>query len=446
MIAMNMIYSERLCFNGGKMKIITRYFITAIILFTSIIVGQTHKTPVKTDLGVDNSFAQDFLNYKTEKDGQTKVEAFIQVPYNNIKFIKSDDGFLGRYTITLSFFDEKGEKLFAEKIWNEKIFIKDYKTTTSRFTYNISRKTFTVRPGMYVIRTAIADKETKKELVKTLKFNVHDFSNEVDISSILFIENNNSNDISKTIVPNVTRNVANQHFGVPIYYEIYSNKKDTVSINYKISDKEEEDIFTETVSSKIDSGVNHILYTAKDTTISLGTYQFEISISNSNNEMLAQSKKLFISRWAGAPTNIEDLEAAIDQLEYIASDEQIDYINEGKTKEEKIKRYREFWKSKDPNPADEDNEVFNEYYRRINLANINFSHYNSPGWRTDRGMVYIVLGPPNNIENHPFDSYNKPYVVWEYYDLLRNFTFVDVTGFGDYRLANPLDFDYYRYR
>ncbi|MBK6914645.1 MAG: GWxTD domain-containing protein [Ignavibacteriales bacterium] len=43
-----------------------------------------------------------------------------------------------------------------------------------------------------------------------------------------------------------------------------------------------------------------------------------------------------------------------------------------------------FWKSKDPNPQDEQNEVFNEYYRRVAYANEQFSHYNE-GWQTDRG-------------------------------------------------------------
>jgi len=426
------------------MKLITKYFLIVILFFTSVIVGQN--IPTKSNINYDNAFEQDFINFKSDKIGQTKVEVFIQIPYNSIKFIKGDDGFYGKYSITLSFLDEKGEKLFAEKIWNEKIFVKEYKTTTSKYTSNISRKTFFVQPGMYLIRTSIDDKETQKELVRNVKYNIHDFSNNIDISDIMFIEDKMINNDSKTIIPNISRNVTNQHTGVSIYYEIYSDKKDNATINYKITDSEKESIFNETVTTKLDSGVNHILYTAKDTTINLGTYQFEISLINSDKEVITESKRLFFSRWVGVPTNIEDLETAIEQLEYIATDDQIDFIKESSTKDEKIKRYMEFWKSKDPNPTDEDNEAFDEYYRRINLSNINFTHYNKPGWKTDRGMVFIVLGPPDNIESHPFDSYSKPYVVWEYYDLRRSFTFVDVTGFGDFRLANPLDFDYYRYR
>jgi hypothetical protein len=68
------------------------------------------------------------------------------------------------------------------------------------------------------------------------------------------------------------------------------------------------------------------------------------------------------------------------------------------------------------------------------------------GWRSDRGMVYITLGPPNNIDRHPFDYDAKPYEIWEYYDMNQQFIFVDETGFGDYRLTTPMYGDMYRYR
>ncbi|MCH7972368.1 MAG: GWxTD domain-containing protein [Bacteroidetes bacterium] len=428
------------------MNIKIKYLLMVIILFTSVIIGQDQDSPKKTNIGTKDSFFQDILNFKSDKIEQTKVEVFIQVPYSSILFVKTDDGFHGLYTITVSFLNEKGEKLFSEKIWKEKIFVKDFKTTSSKKISNISRRTFYLQPGMYLVRTSVEDKETKKEFVKTIKFNVRSFYQNVSLSSIMFIARANVKNSNSKIVPNISRNVASQVNGIPIYYELYSNKKINAIAYYTISDKEHDAIYEESVPVKIDSGINNFFYTAKDSSINFGTYQFDIVIKNNNNDKLAETKKTFFSKWEGAPSNIVDLETAIKQLDYIATGDQIDYIEEAKNKDEKIKRYKEFWKSKDPNPIDDENEVFNEYYRRINLANNNFSYYGRPGWKTDRGMVFIVLGQPNNITSRPFDSYSKPYVVWEYYDLNRSFTFVDVTGFGDYRLANPLDFYYFRYR
>jgi GWxTD domain-containing protein len=136
------------------------------------------------------------------------------------------------------------------------------------------------------------------------------------------------------------------------------------------------------------------------------------------------------------PITIVDLDKAIDQMRYIARDSDLDYIRAGGDAEEKRKRFVEYWAKRDPDPTTPRNELLEEYYRRVDFANKNFAHY-LEGWRSDRGMVYIRFGPPENIERHPFDINTKPYEIWYYYQLQREFIFVDETGFGDYRLRYP---------
>ncbi|MDP3683995.1 MAG: GWxTD domain-containing protein, partial [Ignavibacteria bacterium] len=78
-------------------------------------------------------------------------------------------------------------------------------------------------------------------------------------------------------------------------------------------------------------------------------------------------------------------------------------------------------------------------------ANAHFTHY-TEGWKSDMGMVYIILGAPNSVDRHPFEYDSKPFEVWEYYQINRQFIFVDNTGFGDYRLTTPFYNDLERYR
>ena len=69
---------------------------------------------------------------------------------------------------------------------------------------------------------------------------------------------------------------------------------------------------------------------------------------------------------------------------------------------------RAFWQRRDPTPDTEENEYKEEHYRRIAYAN---DHYASgiPGWKTDRGMIYIKYGPPDEIDSHPSGgSYERP--------------------------------------
>ncbi|RMG42915.1 MAG: GWxTD domain-containing protein, partial [Methanobacteriota archaeon] len=78
-----------------------------------------------------------------------------------------------------------------------------------------------------------------------------------------------------------------------------------------------------------------------------------------------------------------------------------------------------------------------EYYERVAYANEFYAFANVPGWKSDRGRVYIVYGKPTRVEQFPNGPNHRPFEIW-YYDQLEGgsrFYFVDNTGFGDYRLV-----------
>jgi GWxTD domain-containing protein len=156
-----------------------------------------------------------------------------------------------------------------------------------------------------------------------------------------------------------------------------------------------------------------------------------------DEQSLAATSRSFIVRWKGLPTAVKDIDLAIEQCVYEAKSSEMSYLREAETPEEKQKRFLEFWKKRDPNPNTPRNEKMEAYFTRVEYANKTFKHY-IEGWRTDMGMVYIIFGPPDNVDRHPFDIDSKPYEVWTYYTLNHSFVFVDQTGFGDYRLTTPI--------
>jgi GWxTD domain-containing protein len=91
----------------------------------------------------------------------------------------------------------------------------------------------------------------------------------------------------------------------------------------------------------------------------------------------------------------------LDQdVRYIISPEEEQAFKLLGTDEERDQFIEQFWLRRDPTPDTEENEFREEHYRRIEYAN---DHYAAgiPGWRTDRGRIYIVWGPPDEIEAHP---------------------------------------------
>jgi len=95
-------------------------------------------------------------------------------------------------------------------------------------------------------------------------------------------------------------------------------------------------------------------------------------------------------------------------VRWIISDEERKAFMQLSNEEEREQFIEAFWDRRNPNPDSEDNEFKDEHYRRIEYAN---EHYAAgmPGWMTDRGRMYIVYGPPDEIESHPSGgSYERP--------------------------------------
>ena len=97
-----------------------------------------------------------------------------------------------------------------------------------------------------------------------------------------------------------------------------------------------------------------------------------------------------------------------EDVVYIITDAEKRAFKQLKTDEERQSFVEQFWLRRDPSPDTEENEYKEEHYRRIAYAN---DHYASgiPGWKTDRGRIYITYGPADEIESHPSGgSYERP--------------------------------------
>jgi GWxTD domain-containing protein len=104
-----------------------------------------------------------------------------------------------------------------------------------------------------------------------------------------------------------------------------------------------------------------------------------------------------------------------------------------------------FWKHRDPTPDTPDNEFRTEHYRRINYANHFYGRSSPmPGWRTDRGRIYIILGEPNDVQRFEGKSGIYPIEIWFYQNKAElglppgfNIVFFQQGGQGDYKLYSP---------
>jgi GWxTD domain-containing protein len=141
-----------------------------------------------------------------------------------------------------------------------------------------------------------------------------------------------------------------------------------------------------------------------------------------------------------------------EEVGYIITDEERKAFSRLQTDEEKQQFIEQFWLRRDPTPDTEENEYREEHYRRIAYANERFAS-GIPGWKTDRGMIYIKYGPADETESHPSGgTYERPieegggttstypFEKWRYRYIDGigndvNIEFVDPTMTGEYRMT-----------
>ncbi len=389
-------------------------------------------------------FYFDIANYKSDKLGKTKVAVFLAVPYSNIQFVKSNKGFEANYFLTITFYDED-ENIVTERTWKEKVITPQFNRTISRTSSNLSYKTFDLTPGKYTLGCSIEDNDSKKNFQIKTPIEVLNFKDSVEVSDLVLAEKIVRTKTGDRILPNISQIVTTRDSTILFFFEVYSDKDRTVQIEYSLRDQKKNLVARKSNTLKLDKGKNVIYQNFEHQNFTLGNYDLLVQIKNEEGKNIKGIGKRFVSKIYGFPSNITDLDKAIEQMIYIASHSEINYINEAKTYKEKLARFISFWKKKDPSPNTLENEVLNEYFRRVAYANAHFKSYYE-GWKTDMGMIYITLGPPNQVERQPVAIDSKPYEVWLYYDLNKTFVFVDKTNFGDYYLVNPIFGDWYRYR
>jgi GWxTD domain-containing protein len=134
----------------------------------------------------------------------------------------------------------------------------------------------------------------------------------------------------------------------------------------------------------------------------------------------------------------------LEDVGYISTTKEREVFQKLQSDEDRDRFIEEFWNQRDPTPGTPRNEFKEEHYRRIEFANKTFGR-GTPfqGWRTERGRIYVILGPPVDVEK-VISSDAYPMELWYYagnpaMGQASNFRllFFQKNGAGDYYLYNP---------
>jgi GWxTD domain-containing protein len=141
---------------------------------------------------------------------------------------------------------------------------------------------------------------------------------------------------------------------------------------------------------------------------------------------------------------VSNYDEMIQLLRYFGNEEQLARLRRA-TPDERPTLWQSFYKDSDPNPATPENEALDAYFARLALADQKFPDEGQPGWRTERGEVFIVLGDPDEVIDASASNQGRV-VRWTFNAYRIALYFVDETGFGRFRLTPQSRSDFERVR
>lgn len=144
----------------------------------------------------------------------------------------------------------------------------------------------------------------------------------------------------------------------------------------------------------------------------------------------------FTSAWL-----VTDYDEMLNVLRYFGPNPYLDSLRKAPPAD-RTRLWRAFWRATDPNPKTPQNEQLDEYFARVAAANAQIKEEGVPGWHTDRGEVFIVLGPPDEASENGQSS--SRLIRWVYQNYRLTLFFADESGFGRYRLIPQSRSEYER--
>ena len=369
----------------------------------------------------------------SDKDS-IRLITFIEIPFKCLSFLKIEENYLASYQASISIKEKNGNE-FGHMVWSDSIILSNYQETNSNIR---NRKHFSSMKvpinSTYEIIAELQDNDTRKKGIIKKKIDLRNYSKIPKLTKPnFFLELTGDWGFKYGKIPTKGYKVREIGKGIDLQIsgfvdsseytlEVYLNNNEFVdSLIWGIQRKGVSGFFNET-----------IFISSENISALKNDFKIVLEQNNRNDE-----QNIIFSKYkSGVSINVPNIDLAFKQMKYILNSNERNLIKKGEKKNREA-LFLTLWKDRDPTPNTDFNELMDEYYRRVKYADENFDGWQK-GWESDRGMIYILFGPPDEIQRSNMSiSSNASLQIWTYLKANKQFIFRDENGFGDYRLDNP---------
>jgi GWxTD domain-containing protein len=343
-----------------------------------------------------------------------------------LSFQREGDGFVARYHVEINFAPAAGAPVTLRR--DEVVRVASFPETQRSDESIIFQQAFSLTPGTYELSVSLRDPASGNSSSAKKSVEAPDFAPGTTTAPILVYEARGRGQLDDTLalVLNPRGSVLFGADTLLAYIEGYAFPG-PASVPVEIRDERDSVILREQLRFQGGSPVESQVLKFRPDSTALGVLR--VAIGSGPTEQSSTALVSFSHAWV--VTNYIEM---TQLLRYFGEDRMLDSIRNASAAQ-RPELWSVFWRETDPDPSTPENEAINNYFARLTIANQRFRGEGVPGWRTDRGEVYITLGEPDeSFENSPGQVGGRV-LRWNYLGLRASFFFVDETSFGRFRLT-----------
>ncbi|MBN2011914.1 GWxTD domain-containing protein [candidate division KSB1 bacterium] len=410
--------------------------LTCFLLMT-MIAATLHSQPRQPHDMPSRSVRMELAVFPGNDPAYSELDVLLWFSNSQLQFQKNDSNFVSRYQINLEIDDANGVAVLTRDTTFLAVEL-SYSETISMALARQHYFRFQIRPGEYEINARLFDLNSGGTSQTVRKLSIPKFDrNKLQISDFYIVTMDSLNTTSKrTVIYPMQVTLSEPHF----VYFILQRPQTHSKIQLELQAIQPNDIQTTLYSGTIqpNNEISPLFIQLRREQIARGTITLKLT-ARSDVQTVTKSKRVrFVEdndNWQTGTINMQLTPSMIEQLQLVAQGNEWNNIKNARSAIQDS-LFKEFWKLRDPTPLSDKNELFQEYYKRVNTANLQFSD-DSNGWSTDQGKVYIIYGPPDAVEySTPSQFGFAEYEIWYYDELKKKFVFLDEQGTGDLRLVS----------
>jgi GWxTD domain-containing protein len=394
------------------------------------------------------------LNFESEiialprTDGDFSVNFIYKIPYRMLVFERKVDSFDAGFRVTVEILDEDS-KLVVREMKDSKVIVNNFEETNDYNFFLQDFLSFKLKSGEYKISAMISDMNSTGELkLEPIKLDLEEYKDKIVQHPLVISSRDIMCDDKKNFI--LANSGGNVPFSSDVFHLIIPVSDTLISEIDVIIESNDEVIISTKVNESyvIPIGIaeceKHLSVTRNPEAIPLRNFvvrnvnqklnegEVTLKVINEENSIDEEYESKIV--WFNKPFSLMDPEKAIEFLNFVESDSVVSSLLSNSSSDYP-KVLKDYWTKFDPTPETTYNEVMFEYYSRVDYSIKEFKGISKGnGAKTDRGIVYIKFGKPENIERSS-NPQGQVMETWTYLNPERKFTFVDKKGTGNFSLT-----------